>query len=75
MPGAGIVRATSHAVAPRGTRQNCSDVVPLSGPYQARYAVPAASTATLGLKPAPTVNGAALALLANMRPASTTRTA
>jgi hypothetical protein len=35
VPGAAIVVLTSHAEAPRGRRQKFSEVVVLSGPYQA----------------------------------------
>jgi hypothetical protein len=59
VPGAAIVVETSHAPAPRGSRQNCSEVMLLSGPYQAMYAVPAPSTATPGLCPVPMVSGVA----------------
>src|SRR5690348_7737011 len=59
VPGAASVVLTSQALAPRGRRQNCSDVVRLSLPYHATYAVPLASSATPGLCPAPIVSGAA----------------
>src|SRR6188472_1103514 len=59
VPGAAITALASHAPAPRGRRQKFSDVVLLSGPYHAMYAVPAASTATPGLCPAPIVRGVA----------------
>ena len=48
VPGAAIACATSQALAPRGSRQKFSDVVPVSGPTQAMYAVPAASSAAPG---------------------------
>src|SRR5919197_215407 len=59
VPGAAIVVAIAQAPAPRGSRQKCSEVTLLSGPYHAMYAVPAASTATPGLWPAPSVTGVA----------------
>jgi hypothetical protein len=59
VPEAAIVVLTSHAPAPRGRRQKFSDVVVLSGPYHAMYAVPAASTATPGLCPVPIVRDVA----------------
>src|SRR6478672_10529038 len=72
VPGAAITVLASQAPAPRGRRQKFSDVVLLSGPYQAMYAVPAASTATPGLCPAPMVKGvAAPAGAASASPAMT----
>src|ERR671937_603685 len=59
VPGAAIVVVTAQALAPRGRRQKCSEVTLLSGPYHAMYAVPAGSTATPGLWPAPIVTGVA----------------
>ena len=59
VPGAAIVVLTSQAPAPRGRRQKFSEVVLLSGPNHAMYAVPAASTATPGLCPVPIVRGVA----------------
>src|SRR5215467_5523640 len=73
VPGAASVVLTSQALAPRGSRQNCSEVVRLSGPNHAMYAVPAASTATPGLWPVPIVTGAAPA--ADGASSTTARTA
>src|SRR5919204_223745 len=74
VPGAVIVVATSHAAAPRGSRQKRSEVTVLSGPYHAMYAVPAASTATPGLCPAPMVNGVAARAAAGASKATAART-
>src|SRR6188768_4168972 len=46
----------AQAPAPRGSRQNWSDVSEASGPTQATKPVPAALTARLGLEPAPSTS-------------------
>src|SRR5919197_3116674 len=50
-PYLGSAKRRSHAVAPSGSRQYCSDVNRLSLPDQAMYAVPEPSTSTDGRTP------------------------
>ena len=58
VPGVTMACRLSHAVAPRGSRQNCNDAG-FSGPDHAIYTVPPASTANPGIDPWPIVNAPA----------------
>ena len=62
----------SHVVAPRGSRQNRNVATLLSGPFQAMYAVPAASTATPGAWPGPIAIGSPAAAVAGASSAPAT---